>query len=181
MSTLHDTTAQTPTLAVDANTSNPSYPFAGASLSAQKLDSIIDTIAQLKGFLPPMSDLTPLDRQRMSKLGMRTRGFADAALEAAQTDPGLLPQSIPLASFVAQDALLRDLSLVQTHVADLKSRLDDALLLVGNHVYSVSRTVYAMMKTDAAKARLQEQKALMKQRFATKKTSQPADKSIVRE
>jgi hypothetical protein len=93
----------------------------------------------------------------------------------------VLPQSIPLESFVGQDELLRGLSLVQTHVSDLKSKLDDSLLLIGNHIYSVSRTVYAMMKTDAAKARLQEQKTLMKQRFVFKKTSQPATSAPLRE
>jgi hypothetical protein len=38
-----------------------------------------------------------------------------------------------------------------------------------------------MMKTDAAKARLQEQKTLMKQRFIFKKTSQPATSAPLRE
>jgi hypothetical protein len=175
------TTAPTTTLAVESTPSGTNYPFAGVTLTAGQLDSVIATIAQVRELLPAMHDLTPIDRQRISKLGMRTRGFADAALEAAKADPGLLPQSIALESFVSQDALLRDLSLVQTHVSDLKSLLDDALLLIGNHVYSVSRTVYAMMKTDGGKARLQEQKALMKQRFAFKKNSQPADKTTVRE
>ena len=175
------TTAPTTTPAVESTPSGTNYPFAGVTLTAGQLDSVIATIAQVRELLPAMHDLTPIDRQRISKLGMRTRGFADAALEAAKADPGLLPQSIALESFVSQDALLRDLSLVQTHVSDLKSLLDDALLLIGNHVYSVSRTVYAMMKTDGGKARLQEQKALMKQRFAFKKNSQPADKTTVRE
>ncbi len=67
----------------------------------------------------------------------------------------LLPQSIALSDFVAQDNLLRGLSLVQTQVAALKAGLDDAVLLVGSHEFSVSRTVYALMKTDAAKAKMQ--------------------------
>jgi hypothetical protein len=83
--------------------------------------------------------------------------------------------------FVAQDNLLRGLSLVQTQVAALKAGLDDAVLLVGNHVFSVSRTVYALMKTDAAKAKMQSQKALMKQRFTAKKTSQPATDTAIRQ
>jgi hypothetical protein len=173
------TTTQTSTSGVQTTQSGTNYPFAGVTLTTGQLDSVIATIAQVRELLPPMHDLTPADRQRISKLGMRTRGFADAALEAAKADPGLLPQSIALGSFVSQDALLRDISLVQTHVTDLKSLLDDALLLIGNHVYSVSRTVYAMMKTDGGKARLQEQKALMKQRFASKKNSQPATNTAI--
>jgi hypothetical protein len=151
------------------------YPFSAVSFTVEQLASTINTINQLKGILPPMPGLTPLERQRMSKLGSKSRGFTDAALEAAKTDPGILPQSISLDTFVSQDRLLRDLSLVQTHVTELKSRLDDALLLVGNYVFGVARTAYTLMKTDAAKAKLQEQKEVMRQRFASRRREPAAD------
>ena len=105
----------------------------------------------------------------MSKLGSKSRGFADLAIETAKTDPGVLPQSVSLNTFVAQDALLRDLSLVQTHVTDMKSKIDDSLFQIGNYVFGISRVVYAVMKTDAAKAKIQEQKSAMKTRFAREK------------
>lgn len=151
------------------------YPFASVSFTGEQLASTINTINQLKDILPLMPGLTPLERQRMSKLGSKTRGFADAALEAAKADPGILPQSISLDTFKAQDQLLRDISLVQTHVTQLKSKLDDALLLIGNWVYAASRTTYAVMKTDAAKAKLQEQRDLMRQRFAVRKKDKPKE------
>jgi hypothetical protein len=165
-------TQPNPTPAVE-NNPGTKYPFASVTLTDEDLASVIGKVNELKGLLPPMPDLTPKERQRMSKLGTKSRGFADLAIETAKADAGVLPQSVSLDTFLAQDRLLRDLSLVQTHVASLKSRLDDALLLVGNHVYGVSRVVYAVMKTDAAKAKLQEQKTAMKQRFLTRK-SQPA-------
>jgi len=149
------------------------YAFASVTLSDEQLGSVINKVNELKGLLPPMPDLTPKERQRMAKLGTKTRGFTDLALETAKADPGVLPQSVSLGTFIAQDELLRDLSLVQTHVAGLKSKLDDALLQIGSHIYGVSRVIYAVMKTDAAKAKLQEQKAAMKQRFIKRK-SQPA-------
>ena len=160
----------TPTV---GNNPGTKYPFASVTLSDEQLASVISKVNEVKGILPPMPDLTPKERQRMSKLGSKSRGFADLAIETAKADPGVLPQSISLDTFLAQDELLRDLSLVQTHVADLKSRLDDALLLVGNYIFGVSRTAYAVMKTDAAKAKLQEQKSAMRARFLRKK-SQPA-------
>jgi len=178
------TTTITPdpsTLAVESTKANINYPYEGATLPPDQLELAVQSVAQLKASLPSLPDLTPLERQRISKLGIRSRGFVDAALEAVKSDPGLLPQSIALSDFVAQDNLLRGLSLVQTQVAALKAGLDDAVLLVGNHVFSVSRTVYALMKTDAAKAKMQSQKALMKQRFTAKKTSQPATDSAIRQ
>jgi len=145
------------------------YPFATVSFTDADLVAVINKVNELKGLLPAMPDLTPKERQRISTLGTKSRGFADLAIETAKADPGVLPQSVSLNTFISQDELLRDLSLVQTHVTDLKSKLDDALLLVGNYVYGVSRVIYAVMKTDAAKARLQEQKVAMKQRFAKNK------------
>jgi len=163
-------TNQTSTAPVVADNPGTKYPFASVSLSDADLAAILGKVNELKALLPMMPDLTPLERRRMSKLGTKTRGFADLALETAKVDTGVLPQSVSLDTFVAQDELLRDLSLVQAHVTDLKYKLDDALFLIGNYVFGVSRTVYALMKTDAAKAKLQEQKAAMKQRFAKVKS-----------
>ena len=165
----NDNTATASTPVVEDNPGSK-YPFSAVSFTSEQVASVIGNINQLKTLLPAMPGLTPLERQRMSKLGLKTRGFADAALEAAKADPGILPQSISLDTFVAQDDLLQDLSLVQTHVTDVKSKLDDALFLIGNYIYGVSRVVYAVMKTDAAKAKLQEQKAAMAQRFAKGKS-----------
>lgn len=165
-----DTNSITSDAATTVVADNPGskYPFANASFSRETLAASLQTISELKDLLPNMPDLTPKERQRMSKLGIKTRGFTELAIETAKTDPGILPRSVSLESFLAQDQLLRDLSLMQTHVADLKSKLDDALLLVGNYIFGVSRTVYALTKTPAAQARLQEQKEAMKQRFARK-------------
>ena len=141
------------------------YPFASISLSDADVTAIINKVSELKGLLPPMPDLTPKERQRLSKLGTKSRGFAQLAVETAKTDPGVLPQSVSLDSLLAQDDLMQHISLIQTHVTDVKSKLDDALCQIGN----------AVMKTDAAKAKLQEQKAAMKQLFlkTRKKKSQP--------
>jgi len=168
--TADQTASGTSTTAPVADNPGSKYPFASVSFTDADLVAVLNKVNELKGILPPMPDLTPVERQRMSKLGSKSRGFADLALETAKADPGVLPQSISLDTFAAQDALLRDLSLVQTHVSDLKSKLDDALFLIGNYIFGVSRVVYAVMKTDAAKAKLQEQKNAMKQRFAKNKS-----------
>lgn len=150
------------------------YPFQGVSLTDAQVASSIETINQLKAILPPMPGLTPQERQRLSKLGQKTRGFADAAIEAAKKDPGLLPGGISLEALIQQDELHRRISLVETHVSDLLARLDDALLLIGNHVFGSCRAVYTVLdKTVVGKAKMPGQKALLKQRFAVKKANRP--------
>ena len=164
-------TAVTPVVADNPGTK---YPFASVSLSDADLTAIINKVNELKGLLPPMPDLTPKERQRLSKLGTKSKGFTQIAIETAKTDPGVLPQSVSLDTLLAQDELMQDISLIQTHVSDVKAKLDDALYQIGNYIYGVSRVIYAVMKTDAAKAKLQEQKAAMKQLFLKKKKkSQP--------
>jgi hypothetical protein len=150
------------------------YPFQGVSLTDAQVDSSIETIKELKAILPPMPGLTPQERQRLSKLGQKSRGFADLAIEAAKKDPGLLPGGISLAALVQQDELHRQISLVETHVSDLLARLEDALLLIGNHVFGSCRAVYTVLdKTVVGKAKMPGQKALLKQRFAIKKANRP--------
>lgn len=158
----------------DSNNTGGRYPFASVVITEAQLNTILETLQQLRGSLPAMPDLTPSERKRISKLGTRSRGFANTAIEAAKADPGVLPQSISLQRLLSQEDLLSDMSLIQTHLADIKSKLDDSVLLIGNHIYSVCRTIYAVMKTDAAKAKMQEQQAVMKERFkVTRKKSQP--------
>ena len=168
-------TPSTNTTSESADTTGGRYPFASVAISEAQLNSILKTLQQLRGSLPAMPNLTPTERKRISKLGTRSRGFADTAIEAAKADPGVLPQSISLQLLLSQDDLLKDMSLIQTHLADIKSKLDDSVYLIGSHIYSVCRTIYAVMKTDAAKAKMQEQQAVMKQRFKVtrKKKSQP--------
>jgi hypothetical protein len=154
------------------------YPFEGVNLSDAQVASAIETINQLKAILPPMPGLTSLDRKRLSKLGQKSRGFVDAAIEAVRKDSGLLPRSISVEELLEQDKLHRQISMVETHLAELQARLDDALCVIGNRLYGSCLTVYAVWdKTIVGRAKMPEQKALLKQRFTPKKASRSADKS----
>lgn len=155
------------------------YPFEGVNLSDAQVASAIETINQLKAILPQMPGLTPLDRKRLSKLGQKSRGFVDAAIEAVRKDSGLLPRSISVEDLMEQDKLHRQISMVETHLAELQARLDDALCVIGNRLYGSCLTAYAVWdKTIVGRAKMPEQKALLKQRFAPKKASRSADKAI---
>lgn len=151
------------------------YPLADAALTDAQIASAIESINQLKSLLPPLPGLTGLQRRRFSKLGTKTQGFVDSAIEAATKDPGVLPQSISLEKLRSQDQLRRKLSLLQTHLADLTAKLDDSLLLSGNWLFGVGRAIYTMLKTSVAQTRMPGQQAELRKRFARKvKTDQTA-------
>jgi hypothetical protein len=167
------TTNNTASLEVAEYEPDTKYPFHGKSLSKEQLDSALAAINGLKALLPPMPSLTSLERRRMAKLGIKSRGFVDAAFEAAQKDPGVLPGSLSLARVQEQDQFHRYLSLLETHIADFNAKLGDALLLTGNWNYLAALSIYSTFKTPWGKAKMPEQQAFLRQRFArTPKTKE---------
>ena len=149
-------------------TINPGYAFDAATLTPAQVEEAITAFKDFTSKLPPLVSLTPLQRQRTARIGIRTRGFIELVLEAAKKDPTILPGNIPLEKFLSQTELLNGISLIQTFVADYKRSLDDAAVLIGAKVYGMARTGYAVLKTPAGQAKLQEQMELMKQRFVPK-------------
>jgi len=142
------------------------YAFARVTLTNEDVASIVETINNLQAKLPALPALTPLERKRMSKLGLKTRGFVDLAIESARKDEGVLPRAIELETLLAQDELLKNLSLIQAHLSDMKSKVDDALLVAGNWLFGATRGIYVVLKTPAACTRMPEQQDALKQRFA---------------
>jgi len=82
-----------------------------------------------------------------------------------------------LETLLAQDELMKNLSLIQAHLSDMKSKVDDALLVSGNWLFGATRSIYAVLKTPAACTRMPEQQDALKQRFArpAKKKDQPPE------
>ncbi len=156
--------------------SDATYPFAQVTLPDAETASAISTINSLLTQLPNLPALTPLDRKRMSKLGLKSRGFVDLAIEAARKDQGVLPRSIELQTLLDQDQFLKNLSLIETHLSDMTTKVEDSLMLVGNWLYGISRSIYSTMQTPAARTLMPEQQKALKQRFArsTKKKTQQA-------
>lgn len=168
-----ETTTEGSTSAVELNV-NPGYAFDAATLTPVQLEQAIEAFKGFTATLPALVNLTPLQRQRTARIGIRTRGFIELVIEAAKKDPTILPGNIPLEKLLSQAELLNGISLIQTFVSDYKASLDDAALTIGSNVYGMARSAYAVLKTPAGQAKLQEQKALMKQRFVPKaKRSQP--------
>lgn len=77
--------------------------------------------------------------------------------------------------FSPSGLLLKNLSLIPTHLSDMKAKVDDSLLLIGNWVYGVSRSI-STMQPPAAGTLMPEQQQVLQQRFArsTKKKTQQA-------
>jgi hypothetical protein len=55
---------------------------------------------------------------------------------------------------------------LEAHASDFNAKLGDALLLTGSWKYSVALSIFQMFKTPFAKAKMPEQQAYLRQRFA---------------
>lgn len=147
---------------------NPGYAFSNASMTPAQLEQAVSAFKAFTASLPPLVTLNDKQRRRTPRVGIRTRGFIELFIEAAKKDATILPAGVSLQQFMTQVDLLNALSLLQTHVSDYKNAMDDSTLSVAAHVYALSRSGYALLNTPAGEAKLQEQKALMKQRFMPK-------------
>jgi hypothetical protein len=152
------------------------YMFEGAAISPEALSQAITKINEAKALLPGMPNLTPLERRRMAKLGTKTLGFVHGAFEAAKKDPGVLPGSLSVETLEQQRGLYDALSLLEAHASDFNAKLGDSLMSVGSWNYAAALSIYQMFKTPMAKAKMPEQQAFLRQRFARvakKKEDQP--------
>lgn len=142
------------------------YIFNGVIITPEVVSQVVTKINEAKALLPGMPNLTGLERRRMAKLGTKTLGFVHGAFEAAQKDPGVLPGSLSLETLKQQEELYEALSLLEAHASDFNAKLGDSLMSVGSWNYAAALSIYQMFKTPLAKAKMPEQQAYLRQRFA---------------
>ena len=145
------------------------YAFSQVTLSDAETASAISTICNLLSQLPNLPALTAIERKRLSRLGIKSRGFVDLAIEAAKKDVGVLPRAVELQTLLDQDQLMKNLSLIRTHITDIKAKADSSLVIIGCWLYGVSRSIYAVMKTPVACTLMPEQQKELQKRFARPK------------
>jgi hypothetical protein len=171
---MSDTTTTTPPGVIETQP-DPKHFFDGVTLGEEAAALVINKLNEVKALLPVLPNLTPLERRRKAKLGTKTRGFVEGAFETVRKDPGVLPASLSVGALDQQHQLYRSLSLIETHVADLAAKLSDGLLVSGNWNYQAALSIYAMFKTPLARAKMPDQQAFLRQRFARKKKGQSKD------
>jgi hypothetical protein len=85
--------------------------------------------------------LTPPERQRLARIGDRTRAFVDEALAIALDNPGLVPRSVDLVQLQAQDDTLGNLEAIRCKMERVLEKITDTEDQLDNDVYGIARTV----------------------------------------
>ena len=125
------------------------YHNISAELSASDMAEIKDAIAKIQEKLPFLVNLTTEERRRLFKMGDKSLGFVSNSLNAAQSNPDILPANFDL------DELSRDYQLATTltdlliNLQQLSEKVDDTLLAVGSEAMNSSLSIYDYVKAAA--------------------------------
>jgi hypothetical protein len=117
-----------------------------AVLSDKDLEAIQAAIATLRDKLSFAVALSPNERKRLSKIGLKNQTFTERALQLAKQHPELVPPGVNV------DAAQRDLDLflaitpVTTALGELQNLAEDTQTIVGSEAYAAARAAYKSAK-----------------------------------
>jgi len=135
-------------------------------LTEAQLDSINGSLATIDTQLEFLVGLAPDERQRLAKMGQKTRAFVVDAITVGTGNPGMLPRSLDPANMRGKMALTDQLRELSAKVGQLAERLDDTLTLAGSEMYEDARLIYKLTKTKATADGLNSASQGMARRFA---------------
>jgi hypothetical protein len=127
------------------------YQDINATLSEQDLQEIKQAIIKIQQKLPFLITLSAIERRRLFKMGDKRLAFVQTSLNAAQSNPNILPASFDLSGFANDYRLATTLTEVEMLLSQLTEQVDDTLLAVGSEAMTSSLTVYDYVKTAAKK------------------------------
>jgi len=130
-----------------------SYGNISTELSADDVNSIIQTLQGLNDKFPFAIKLSPDDRRSIMKLGDKSLAFVEKALEYAENNPNILPVFFDLEEFKKDMALTQTLNSIVKVLRPLTEKIEDTFYAVGAEAFFAARTFYSASK-GALKARV---------------------------
>ncbi|NTV45431.1 MAG: hypothetical protein HGB11_02655 [Chlorobiales bacterium] len=125
------------------------YANISAELMAADILAIRAGLDAASAKLPFLITLTPDERRRLTKMGMKSTAFVQQCLQAVKDNGALMPAGFPLTEFDKDVKLAADLLPILTLSRQLTEKLDDTLLAVGNEAMAQSLQVYGQVKLSA--------------------------------
>jgi hypothetical protein len=122
------------------------YQNISATVSDATIQAIKDAVASIQQKLPFLISLTPEERKAIFKTGPNSLSFVENALQAAQNNPTIFPQSFDADEFESDVDLFAALTQINTVVAQLASEIDDTRLAVGGEAMQEATQVYNYVK-----------------------------------
>jgi hypothetical protein len=148
-----------------------------AQLGEAERQAVFAAIQTIRQKLPFLIDLTTEERRTLPRIGDKSRGFVEQALQVAEQNPDILPRTFDVGEMRNDVELLSALSSVHTAVSQLNELIDDTVMAVGSEAYAASLLVYQFARSAGKGSALDTALDALGQRFARKSRSTPAAKS----
>lgn len=147
-----------------------------AQLGEAEQQAVLAAIQTIRQKLPFLIDLTPEERRTLPRMGDKSRGFVEQALQVAEQNPDILPRSFDVGEMRNDVELLSALSPVLNALSQLNELVDDTVMAVGSEAYTAALTVYQYARAAGKGSALDTALDGLAQRFARKSRSAPATK-----
>ncbi len=135
------------------------------TLNDTERDRILEGVDTLEASLPfGTMALNPQEVTRIAKAGPATASFVTDGLELASRNADLLPASVTPQQLQERLALIRNLDVVVSKVAQFQERLVNTSTVAKAEAYELARTSYALLKRKKA-AGMRDGRDRLAQRF----------------
>lgn len=125
------------------------YQNLNVSVSTADAQAVRDAFAAVLNKLSFLVNLTLAERKATFKTGPDSLSFVQNALNAAQTNPTILPASFSTTEFNNDVELYTLLTELGTLAASVASQIDDTRVAVGGEAMQQAKLVYSYVKTGA--------------------------------
>lgn len=125
------------------------YQNITASVSEADIQQIKAALATIEEKLPFLITLTAEERRKLFKMGDKSLAFVNNSLNAAQSNPDILPASFDLDEFLRDYQLATTLTDILFRLQQLTEKVDDTRMAVSSEAMSSSLTVYNYVKAAA--------------------------------
>jgi hypothetical protein len=119
------------------------------TLSHESKETIKKSFNDASTILDFLENLTPQQRKKLYKLGVKGVQFLILAKNVVENHPGIIPADFDKPKFLNNVSIISDLSEIATVLAPLHEGIQDTLMFCGSEAANQANRVYDYVKTAA--------------------------------
>lgn len=112
------------------------------SFVGSELMSIRQNIAALRNMIPSNIKLKPTERRSMFKLNDKKKEFVEKAVQSMRKNPNTVPAYVDVTTCNNYVQLYKQYGELLAELEEVKTRLEDAKLLLGNEILKQTRAYF---------------------------------------
>lgn len=151
------------------------------TIGTETREALLDQIRTLTDAMPVMVTIPPGERRRMAKLGLRSRAFAEDAIQLALENTEILPRALDPAVLRAKLDTVENLRDITAALRQLTGRLHETLTVAGAELYEDARLIYTLVKTGMRPGGADHARVELQKRYKPRKSkpAAPAEPTLV--